>query len=173
MPRGHAKPSMVSSGQKGCQSHPLLVGLQIGAAVKFNVNNLQTMQEAGGFRRITQLMQWTAFTFHAADSGSSRKPSHSPRQQTQTASAPSSPRLGLKSLTIRSRHAKLTAGLLHTPCSENDTSLFIILAPMYHIEANSCAAVQDKCSRASCKAVLLVSYTTCAVCKVHCVRCIS
>ena len=79
---------MLSPGQKGCQSHPLLAGLQIGAAVKFNVNNLQTMQEAGGFRRITQLMQWTAFTFHAADLGSSGKPSHSPRQQTETAPAP-------------------------------------------------------------------------------------
>lgn len=93
-----------------------LHGVQIGAAVKFNVNNLQTMQEAGGFRRITQLMQWTAFTFHPTELGaSSSKPntaaaSHSPRPH-----AFSSPRLGLKSLTIRSKHTQLTPGLLHTP----------------------------------------------------------
>ena len=97
----------------------LLCALQIGAAVKSNSNNLQTLREAGGFRRITQLLQWTAFTFHPADTGSSGKPHtatapHSPRPHGRAAAAPSSPRLGLKSLTLRSRHTHPAPGLLRT-----------------------------------------------------------
>ncbi|KAL3142038.1 hypothetical protein ABBQ32_004670 [Trebouxia sp. C0010 RCD-2024] len=74
-----------------------LLALQvIGAAVKFNSNNLQTLCEAGGFRRITQLLQWTAFTFHPADTSGNGKPHtatapHSPKPHGRAPAAPSSP----------------------------------------------------------------------------------
>ena len=91
-----------------CNNLPEL-SLQIGAAVKYNTNNLQTLDEAGGFRRITQLMQWTAFTFHPAGaSGSSSSHTgaaqHSPQAHSHATAGSSSPKGGLKSLTIRSRH---------------------------------------------------------------------
>lgn len=97
----------------------LLCALQIGASLKFNSNNLQTLREAGGFSRITQLLQWTAFTFHPADTIGSDKPHtaiapHSPKPHGRATAVPSSPRLGLKSLTLRSRHTQPTSGPIHT-----------------------------------------------------------
>ena len=78
--------------------------LQIGAAVKHNTNNLQTMHDAGGFRRITQLMQWTAFTFLPEQYGR-QDPNPAPvpsSPQTPSHQAPTaSPKGGLKSLGLK------------------------------------------------------------------------
>lgn len=40
-----------------------MLSVQIGAAMKHNLSNLQAMQSAGGFAAVTQLLQWTSFTF--------------------------------------------------------------------------------------------------------------
>lgn len=86
-----------------------LLDLQIGAGLKANSNNLQTMCEAGGFKRIAQLVQWAAFTFPPVVQHSSHGPSalqapHSPSHKG------GSPKGGLKSLAFRSTHTHSARG---------------------------------------------------------------
>ncbi|KAL0021859.1 hypothetical protein WJX77_009077 [Trebouxia sp. C0004] len=74
----------------------------IGAGLKANSNNLQTMCEAGGFKRITQLMQWAAFTFPPVAHQNSHGPTAS-RSHSQLHRGGSS-KGGLNSLAFRSTH---------------------------------------------------------------------
>jgi len=89
-----------------------LLDLQIGAGLKANSNNLQTMCEAGGFRRITQLMQWAAFTFPPVAHHSSHGPTASqPPRPHSPAHKGGSPKGGFKSLAFRSTHTHSAGGM--------------------------------------------------------------
>ena len=86
--------------------------LQIGAGLQSNSNNLQTMCEAGGFKRITQLLQWAAFTFPPVAHRSSHGPtaSQAPRPHSPSHKG-GSPKSGLKSLAFRSGHTHSARGV--------------------------------------------------------------
>lgn len=86
-----------------------LLDLQIGAGLKANSNNLQTMCEADGFKRITQLMQWAAFTFPPVAQHSSHGPIASQVAHSQSHKG-GSPKGGLKSLAFRSTHTHSARG---------------------------------------------------------------
>ena len=69
------------------------VMLQIGACIKHNQSNLQAMQAAGGFAAITQLLQWTAFSFmpDASENRNSSRSSSAENDAHQHASLTMSP----------------------------------------------------------------------------------
>lgn len=105
--------------QLGCSApahldEPAILNMQIGAGLKSNSNNIQAMCDAGGFRRITQLLQWTAFTFPPVPSpsshGSAATPSSRAHSHPQRGEA-SSPKGGLKPLSPRHQHAQSAHGM--------------------------------------------------------------
>ncbi len=63
------------------------------AAIQGSKENLQAVQDAGGFERITQLLQWSALTFPKAPAADPLAASPEQQQQGSLASQPTSPRV--------------------------------------------------------------------------------
>lgn len=95
------------------------VMLQIGVSMKHNQSNLQAMQAAGGFVAITQLLQWTAFSFtlDASENRTSSRSSSAEKDAHRHASLAMSPATHQSGIVIvRRDDHDLYLALLQSQC---------------------------------------------------------